>query len=241
VIRTVTSERRNERARPGDGGAGAGPTTVAANLAVCPTRQGKVKEAEAECENLVKRIAAAIPKDETVKPPQPSPAQLGTRRLAQTTNDIAEAFLSSDRYEEAVAWADRAAAGWADSRKRWPLQPGDPAPYRPPHWVKAVALDWLDKGEEAVTAIDESIKVASPEEKLYQRMMKARYVVKSGKHKEAAKLVVEIQAEANPNPNFWDASLAYSLCVKATKGDEKLQEEYAKAAIALLQKALDAG
>jgi tetratricopeptide (TPR) repeat protein len=211
------------------------PTLLVTNLAVCLMRQ---KEATEVCEGHVKRLAALIPKD--AKPEQEySPARNATQQLAQGVTDIGEAFLWADDWTEAVAWSDKAIERWAEYYKKWPLRRNEFHYTRSPHWVKAVALNWLGKGKEAVAEIDESIKVSTPEEQRYQRMMRARYVAQAGDHAGAVKAV---KAEtAAGNTNVWDAAVAYSLGVRAAKGDAKLQEEYAKEAVALLRKALDAG
>jgi hypothetical protein len=157
--------------------------------------------------------------------------------LAQTLTLVAERYLWADRWAETVRWADRAIVSSAEFQQATGQKDGF-AQLDQAYQLKAVALNWLDKGQEAVAAIDESIRLSSPQNKAYQRMMRAWYVAKSGDHAEAVRLV---KAElAGGNTNTLDAALAYALCVKAAKDDEKLGEGYAKEAVTLLRKTLDA-
>jgi tetratricopeptide (TPR) repeat protein len=198
------------------------PERIVVNLAACLLRQGKVKEAAAECEGLFKKLPDG----------KPDP---------RAAADIGEMYLWEDRYPEAVDWSERAIKLWTEVIHPDALsRPGFNDPRRYAHCHKAIALNWLDRGKEAVAAIDESIKLAPPADKTYQRMMRARYVAKTGDHAEAAKQVKALLAEPNLNPNHWDAALAYALCARAAKGDEKLQEEYAVEAVRLLRRVLDA-
>lgn len=221
------------------------PERVAACLAVCLLRQGKGKEATAECEAVIKRIAALIPEVKKDAPPEALvPAQIATLRLAQALAEIGDTLLWADCFAESVEWEDRALAEWAAYYQKWPLPPGTPDSTQRIHWAKAIALNWLDKGEEAVKAIDESIRRVEGGEKVKQQMMRARYVAKSGDQKEAANEARELLKTpyTGPDPQWyhWDAALAYSLCVRSTKDDE-LKKEYAAEAIRLLKKAMECG
>jgi tetratricopeptide (TPR) repeat protein len=214
---------------------------VTLGLTTCLIRQNKIKEAMTLCEEFVRRTSVNLPKpSQSDTPVQAQAARKATEHLVEATTKIAHEFLRADRWTETVEWSDRAIRQLQDYSKKW--AGGSKTTYKVdvalPHHLKAIALNWLGNGKEAVAAIDESIRLSSPKNKPYQRMMRARYVAKTGDHVEAAKLVkAELSAG---NTNTWDAALAYSLCVKAATGDEKLQEYYAKEAVAMLKKTLDA-
>jgi hypothetical protein len=89
--------------------------------------------------------------------------------------------------------------------------------------------------------MDLAMKYTADEVKPYHQMMRIRYVAKSGDHRLAAKQLAEELAKPIPAPNYWDAAVAYSLCVRAAKGDEKLQAEYGDLAIATLKKSIASG
>ena len=160
-------------------------------------------------------------------------------QLAQLELDIAGMSWRADRYAEAADWAERATKAWTEFYKKWPGTHDTWKKLRWTHWNRAVALNWLDRPAEAIAEMDLAMKYTPEAEKPYQRMMRIRYVAKTGDHRLAAKQIAEELAKPNPAPNYWDAALAYSLCVQAAKGDEKLQAAYGDRAVALLRKVLD--
>jgi serine/threonine protein kinase/WD40 repeat protein/tetratricopeptide (TPR) repeat protein len=213
------------------------PASVLVELTSGLLRQNKVKEADAECEEFVRRASVFIANRAKTDTPAKLMSRYATEQLAQTMTQIADRYLGANRWEDAVRWADRAIGTSAEFRKTTG-QKEEFAQLDQAFQLKAISLNWLDRGKEAVTAIDEAIRLTAPANRPYQRLMRARYVAKTGDHQEAAKLV---KAElAGGNTNTWDAALAYALCVKAAKDDEKLKEEYAKEAVALLRLTLAA-
>ena len=232
------------------------PTTLVANLALCLFRQKKAKEAAEVCEAHFKRVTDWSAKTRADAATQnPNQQAWPDDTVARLAAEFGTVFLWADYWAESVEWSDRAIKLWTDYYSEYDRQskeqpalfpkiPDEQRQIRFAYWHKAVALNWLDKGQEAAAAIDESIKLAPDKDKMYQRMQRARYTAKYEGHEAVTKHVRELLRKLpDPQPTyyFWDAALAYSLCAKAAKGDEKLQAVYATEAVALLEKAVGLG
>ena len=139
------------------------------------------------------------------------------------------------------------------------------------HMNRAVALNALGRAADAMTEIDQALQVTpKADDQPYLQILRMRYyVAKTGDHRLAAKRVAEELVKTNRGNSHryysfggvrfyypsmfvttpsvfsstcqWDAAAAYALCVRAAKGDAKLQTEYADQAIATLKKSIDAG
>jgi hypothetical protein len=113
------------------------------------------------------------------------------------------------------------------------------------HWNRAVALNWLGRGAEALAEMERSLRYTPEPERLNPQMICARYMAQAGDHKGATRKVRDLVGkppDGEPRRWFyWDAALAYALAVKAAKGDEKLRAAYTEEAIALLKRAVAAG
>lgn len=163
------------------------------------------------------------------------------RAAAESALEVGSVYLWEGRYGEAVAWCGRSVAWFTEYYKKVPSVPDPEKRLRWAHWNRAVAYNWLDRGRDAIEEMDLAMKYTPAAEQPYQRMMRVQYVAKSGDHRGAARLAAEEIAKTQPSPNYWDAALAYSLCVRAAKGDEKLQAAYGDLAVETLKKAFAAG
>ncbi len=223
------------------------------DLARCLVRMGKVKEAEQEVKGLMKLHEGEPNKrlimQSWIRGPSGDQYNTGLNALHEVARSIGEMYLDEHRYSEAAEWSQRAielfrefyktAQGYQTAHE-YHLN----APLWRAHWKRAVALNWLDRGAEAVTEIDAALRYASPRDKPYFQIMRVRYVAKSGNHRLAAKQVAAELARPVPGPNnwyYWDTALAYALCVRAAKGDTKLQAEYGDRAVAKLKRSFDMG
>src|SRR5262249_49780523 len=134
---------------------------------------------------------------------------------------------------------------WTDFYKHRPDRVGTKGGLQWSYWNRAVALNWLDRGSEALAAMQLSLRYTPEAEKLNSQMLCAHYMAKVGDHKGATRKVQELIGKPSDGGLrrwfYWEAALAYALSVKAAQGDEKLQAAYAEEAIALLKRAVAAG
>jgi tetratricopeptide (TPR) repeat protein len=212
------------------------PDYITTSLINFLLRTGKVREAKAEADAAVKSLVKQA--DENAGGPE-------AYQLAHLELTLAGHYLWADHYAEAVEWCDRANTRFTAYDKSHPGVPHDDRWLRETHWNRAVALNWLGRGADALAAMELSLKYTPEAERLNPQMVCARYMAQAGDHKGATKKVRELIGKPPDGDGrrwfYWDAALAYALSVRAAKGDEKLQAAYAEEAIALLKRSVDAG
>jgi tetratricopeptide (TPR) repeat protein len=217
----------------------------ATNLINFLLRTGKVREADAEADAAVKRLVKQAGENPIGSVAQQIEARQLAQRLAQLELDLGATYLWADHFAEAVEWSDKATVRFTEYYKLQPDTPDTAKALRWTHWNRAVALNWLGRGADALAAMELSLRYTPEAERLNPQMNCARYMAQAGDHKGAAKKVRGLIGKPPDGDGrrwfYWDAALAYALSVRAAEGDEKLQAAYAEEAIALLKRSVDAG
>jgi eukaryotic-like serine/threonine-protein kinase len=214
-------------------------TYVVTGFARSLIRLGKLEMADREVIALLKLVEAKARDRNSVV------ATLAAENLPKVALEVGNMYLDEHRYAEAADWSDRATRLFTEYYKTHGNPPFEnDNQLRHTHRNRAVAFNWLDRGAEAVAEIDLALKYTPVADQPYYQIMRVRYVAKSGDHRLAANQAAAALAKPNRGLGYWyywDAALAYSLCVRAAKNDPKLQTEYGDLAIATLKKSLDMG
>src|SRR5262249_52369118 len=146
-------------------------------------REGKIREAEAEARTGVSLIEKQI---------RENPLTVQTYLLPQRELDLAATYLWANRFAKAAAWSERSVNRWTEYYKKRPQPEGTRGGLRWAHWHRAVALNWLDRGAEALAEMELSLRYTPEAERLNPQMNCARYMAKAGDHKGATKKVQEL-------------------------------------------------
>jgi len=201
--------------------------------------QSKFEEADKEAKGFVDRAEESRRKGMTPQPPNIDEV------VASEMMNVGQAYLYAKphRPTEAVEWFERAVQRLAVAKPPQPGQPDNSSPKKWLRWNYAIALNWLDRGVDAIGQMDLALKHAEPGEVPFWGMMRARYQAKTAAWRDAERAVETLlKTPPDPKPTWflWDAALAYAQCSRRA-GEAKQRDRYAESAVKLLNQAVANG